>query len=183
MDEIYCLKFVIACCEQSIKEVLEVKENTFSFELFEILLKKNVYETLSGEEWIDNVNEMIENMNINYDFIDQLENNEDLEQKIELDFDKIKDMSEEERTQLAESIDLTEMMDNEVVEVEIEIPISSIINELKRMMENGEIELDYNPRTILRDVNIMEEIWENWMPYDDFMIQSKSMVEYIISTL
>jgi len=183
MDEIYCLKFVIACCEQSIKEVLEVKENTFSFELFEILLKKNVYETLSGEEWIDNVNEMIENMNINYDFIDQLENNEDLEQKIELDFDKIKDMSEEERTQLAESIDLTEMMDNEVVEVEIEIPISSIINELKRMMENGEIELDYNPRIILRDVNIMEEIWESWIPYDDFMIQSKSMVEYIISTL
>jgi len=183
MDEIYCLKFVIACCEQSIKEVLEVKENTFSFELFEILLKKNVYETLSGEEWIDNVNEMIENMNINYDFIDQLENNEDLEQKIELDFDKIKDMSEEKRTQLAESIDLTEMMDNEVVEVEIEIPISSIINELKRMMENGEIELDYNPRIILRDVNIMEEIWESWIPYDDFMIQSKSMVEYIISTL
>jgi len=183
MDEIYCLKFVIACCEQSIKEVLKVKENAFSFELFEILLKKNVYETLSGEEWIDNVNEMIENMNINYDFIDQLENNEDLEQKLELDFDKIKDMSEEERTQLAESIDLTEMMDNEVVEVEIEIPISSIINELKRMMENGEIELDYNPRIILRDVNIMEEIWESWIPYDDFMIQSKSMVEYIISTL
>jgi len=184
MDEIYCLKFVIACCEESIKEVLKVRENLFSVDLFGVLLKKNVYGSLEGDDWMENVRQMVERMSISYDFVDELEGDESLEEKIEIDFEKLKNMSESEREELVENIDLEELMGNtDEVEVSIEIPIGSIVEQLRRMMGEGVIELDYNPREILRDINIMDEIWDSWNPYDNFMITAKSMVDYVILTL
>ena len=183
MDEIYCLKFVIACCEQSIKEVLKVEGN-FSLELFGVLLKKNVYESLEGDDWGENVEGMVERMSINYDFVDDLESDENLQQKIELDFDVIKGLTDEERERLVESIDLDTLMDkSEEVELVIDIPISSIVGELRRMMDAGTLELDTNSREILRDINLMDEIWESWNPYDRFMILSKQMVEYMLDNI
>lgn len=184
MDEIFCLKFVIACCEQSIKEVLRV-EGKFSLELFEVLLKKNVYEVLGGDEWGDNVEEMVGRMQINYDFVDELETDENLQNKIEFDIDAIKNMTEEERENLINEIDLEQLIEenNEEVEITIDIPISSIVQELKRMMDDGNLELDYNPRDILRDINIIDEIWENWMPYDRFMMQAKNMVNFMLDNI
>lgn len=184
MDEIYCLKFVIACCERSIKEVLKV-EGKFSLDLFNVLLKKNIYEVLSGEEWVDNVKEMVDSMSINYDFVDELENDESLMEKIEFDLDAIKEMNEEEKQKLIDNFNLEELIEqnSENLEITIDIPISLIIDELKKMMDNGELELDYNPRDILRDINIIEEIWENWSPYVTFMIQAKNMADYMLDNI
>lgn len=184
MDEIFCLKFVIACCEQSIKEVLKV-ESVFSLDLFEILLRKNIYEGLGGDGWIENVESMVESMQIKYDFVDELESEESLQNKIEFDIDTIKSMTEEEKEYLINNIDLDQLIEdnNDEIEITIDIPLGSIIGELKKMMNNGEIEMDYNPREILRNINIIDEIWENWNPYDKFMIQAKNMVDYLLDNI
>ena len=184
MENIFCLKFVIACCEFCIKNTLLVKEKQFSLELFSILLKKNIYETCTSDDIEENAQQFIDNMHINYEFIDEIENQS--QQKIDIDFTKISDpasMTDEEKEQFLQDITLLEnieQLSSDSIEMTIDIPISSIVKELKEQMDNGNISGDYNPRDILRDVHIIEEIWENWYPYEQFSIDAKNMVDYML---
>ena len=76
---------------------------------------------------------------------------------------------------------LNEISEN--FEVVIDIPIASILEAVRRMVNRGDIILDYNMRDVLRETNIINEIWEKWIPDDDFGKESKQMVSSIIENM
>jgi len=66
MDQLIALKFVLSVIEETIKSILMVKKD-FNPELFRLVLKKNVYEILSDEDYTVGVEEIMKKTSISYD--------------------------------------------------------------------------------------------------------------------
>lgn len=73
--------------------------------------------------------------------------------------------------------------DAENYEITIDIPMSSIITAVKNMIGRGEVDDVYNERDLMRDNSLIEDIWKNWIPVDDFANLSKEMSEYMLENL
>jgi len=144
MEQLIAMKFILASVEETIKSILMVKKK-FDLELFRLVLKKNVYEILSDEDYTIGVEEILKKACINYD----------------IGSDKVDDDISGENV--------------EEFEIEIEIPISSIVEAVERMIERGEIDNIYSERDLMRDLVIINDIWNEWVPIDDFSKTSKDI--------
>ena len=76
-----------------------------------------------------------------------------------------------------------EDIDNDDIEVNIEIPINEIILSLKRMIDRGEVYGVYNESELMMDIDLIEDIWDGWVPSNNFILECKNMVNYIEETL
>lgn len=153
MDQIIALKFVLSVVEETIRSILMVRKD-FDRELFRLVLKKNVYEILSEEDYSSLVEEIMKKSCINYDLGNDRSREEDISGE-----------------------------DIEEFEIEIEIPISSIIESVERMIDRGEVENIYSERDLKRDIGLILDIWNSWIPIDDFSKFSKSMIENLLENL
>lgn len=153
MQEVVALKFILACVEEAIKNILMVKKD-FDIDLFKLLLKRIVYDILSNDLYSEQVGEIISKSTIGYDLSD----------------DRSKD-------------ELDENDDIENYEITIDIPIGSILSAILRMIERGELEDIYTEREMNRDLGLIGDIWENWIPIDDYGLISKGMVDFLIENM
>lgn len=166
MDVFFVFRFVMGCVEETVKSIL----NEFSVDLFKLVLKKNIYEVLSSDEYEHNVMDVINKIKIHYDFSgsdaesDDDQEDSDKKQMIDNYLEKLDEIGEE-------------------IEINIDIPIGSIIQGIKKMVNDGEIILDYDMRDVMRDTNIINEIWENWIPTDDFARETKSIADHLIESI
>ena len=87
MDQLIALKFVLSVIEETIKSILMVKKD-FNPELFRLVLKKNVYEILSDEDYTVGVEEIMKKASISYD-LGKDKNDEDIseEEEFEIEID------------------------------------------------------------------------------------------------
>jgi len=150
MKEIIALKFVLCCIEETIKSILMVKKD-FDVDLFRQVLKKNIYEILSDDDYTIGVEEVMKKASISYD--------------------------------LANDHDEDENEDAENFEISIDIPLGSIITAVNNMIGRGEVDDVYNERDLKRDLNLIDQIWEEWTPIDDFGVESKGMVIFLLDNL
>jgi len=152
MQTLIALKFVLGSIEESIKSILVVKKD-FDEDLFRNILKKNVYEILSDEDYSIGVEQILKKACIGYDLSND---NVDEENKDE---------------------------DVEDFEITIDIPLGKIIEGVQRMIERGEVENIYTERDLNRDMSLIASIWEEWIPSDEFCKESKGMVDYLLDNI
>lgn len=152
----YIIKFIMALCEISITQTLNIDKKEFSFELFHLFLKKNAYNILTSDDRLINIQETINNIRLNYDFLDS-----ESEDSISID-----DTEEDINNYNKDDIKLT-----------IDIPLDPIIEEIKNGIDSDNI--NENHRELLRDINIIDEIWESWNPIDEFSIIAKKTIDFI----
>lgn len=160
MDSFFAFRFVMGCIEETIKSIFK----HYDIELFKKVLKKNIYYILNDDNWEDGIREIMDKVKIDYNF----GNNDDV--------------TDEEKEKYLEDID--NLLENgEQFEVFIDIPIGNIIEAIKRMVERGDIILDYEMRDVLKDTSLIEKIWDEWEPVNEFESETKNMVNYVIENL
>lgn len=159
MDSFYVFRFVMGCVEETVKNLF----GRFTVELFKRVLKRNVYEILSEEDYVEGVKDILEKIRINYSF----------------GGDEVSD--EEREKYLGEINNLLENGDD--FELTIDIPIGSVMAAVGRMVERGEIKVNNSERDLMRDLGIIDRIWEEWMPMDEFGRETKNLIESILENV
>lgn len=128
-------------------------DKEFSVDLFKKVLKKNIYLILSEDNYDEGVNDIIEKIQIKYDLSGP-------EFNMEMDDPE------------------------EIVEFEMEIPIGNILTGVVELVNKGAIDKkNYNLRDTMKDTNIIDEIWQEWNPVDEFSKHVKMMVTYLVENI
>lgn len=128
-------------------------DKEFSVDLFKKVLKKNIYLILSEDNYDEGVNDIIEKIQIKYD-LSGPEFNMDMDDP------------------------------EEIVEFEMEIPIGNILTGVVELVNKGAIDKkNYNLRDTMKDTNIIDEIWQEWNPVDEFSKHVKMMVTYLVENI
>jgi len=128
-------------------------DKEFSVDLFKKVFKKNIYLILSEDNYDEGINDIIEKIQIKYD-LSGPEFNMDMDDP------------------------------EEIVEFEMEIPIGNILTGVVELVNKGAIDKkNYNLRDTIKDTNIIDEIWEEWNPVDEFSKHVKMMVTYLVENI
>lgn len=171
------LLLLLGLIEESVLKVLKINK-TFNNDLFSKILKKTTYNCFESDDKNENINEIVSNIRLNYDYG---EVNSD--HSVENVLNQINGLNEDDIIVKLKDIGILNQIQldvkfNEDNTIDFNIPIHLIIEVLT--LENYVEKEQISMLEINQDLNLIDSIWDRWQLEE---MEIKEVVDYFLENL